>query len=90
MPRIPGLRSAPWLMLAELAWSLRGRWTTLTPVERTRLTGLVKQTKGRPQNLTAAEKDDLKALVGKLDLTGLAKEQVPLVGRRMAKRGRRR
>ena len=85
MAKIP-LKGAPWLLVIQAAMSARDRWGVLTAAERADLTRLLRVTKGRPGNLTALEKRELRRLVGKLDLPGLGRDLLPL-GR---KRGSRR
>ncbi len=89
MPRIPFVagRFAPVLMLAEAAWRLREHWKRLTPGERAHLTGLLKQSHGKPSNLTVKDKEDLRFLVSKLELLSLGRTMLPL-GRRFGARGR--
>jgi hypothetical protein len=82
------LKALPWAALLQASYAIGKRWRTLSEKERARLAGLVRSSGGRPANLGAKERKELRRLVGKLDLKGLARELVPLArGRR---RGRRR
>ena len=77
----------PWVMVLQLAMTLRRHWTYLEPAERARLATLVKQSQGRPNRLTASERADVRRLVAKLEPAQIARSVVP-IGRRAAK-GRR-
>lgn len=82
MPRLTGVRALPWTILLELAVKLREHWRTLTPGERAHLSALIRKSQGRPGNLSARERDDVRRLVRKLELASLGREVLPL-GRRM-------
>ena len=79
----------PWLMVLELAVTLRRHWKRLDPTERSRLAELVRKSQGRPNRLTATERADVRRLVAKLEPGQIARSVVPL-GRRAAsaRRGR--
>jgi hypothetical protein len=83
------VRTMPWLMVLELAITLRKHWRRLEPGERTQLAELVKKSQGRPNRLTASERAIVRRLVGKLEPGQIARSVVP-IGRRAAKarRGR--
>jgi hypothetical protein len=66
----------------------RDHWGKLTPGERAHLSALVRKSRGRPGNLTARERGDLRRLAGKLDLPGLGRSAAP-VARRLRPRPRR-
>ncbi|MCW3011133.1 MAG: hypothetical protein JWO90_1537 [Solirubrobacterales bacterium] len=85
MPKLP-IRGTPWLLVIQAALAARDHWSVLTPEERTDLARLLRATRGRPSNLTAREKAELRRLVGRLDLPGLGKDLLPLARK---KRGRR-
>ncbi|MGI8410981.1 MAG: hypothetical protein ACR2LV_00425 [Solirubrobacteraceae bacterium] len=64
--RLPGLRRLPVLKLlaiGEVALLARDHIEKLTPRERRRLVELVRSGRGRPRNLSPAERDELSALV---------------------------
>lgn len=84
MPRLP-IKGAPWLLAAQAALAAREHWVVLEPHERSDLARLVKTTRGRPSNLTAHEKAELRRLVSKLDLPGYGRDLLP-VGRRRKRR----
>lgn len=72
------MKGASWLLVIQAALSARDHWGVLTPTERGDLARLLRTTRGRPSNLTAQEKRELRRLVGKLDLPGLGKDLLPL------------
>ena len=79
---------SPWFLAAQAAMVLRGRWSTLDPRDRAELTRIMRTFKGRPGNLTAHDKQELRRLVKLLDLPGAGKELLPMMGRRGGGRGR--
>ena len=82
------VRAMPWLMVFELAVTLRKHSRRLEPADRTRLAELVRKSQGRPNRLTAEERADMRRLVAKLEPGQIARSVVP-IGRR-AMKGRRR
>ena len=77
--RVPGLRRVPVLKLltiAEVGLLARDHVARLEPGERRRLFTLVRIAHGRPSTLTAEQRDELAALVGKLEPRLLAAEAV--------------
>jgi len=66
----------------------RDHWDKLTPGERAHLSALVRKSRGRPGNLTARERADLRRLAAKLDLPALGRSVAP-VARRLRPRPRR-
>jgi hypothetical protein len=89
MPRsLPSPKIVPWAILLELATVARDHWHSLSERERTRISSLVRKSKGNPQNLTKKERDDLRRIVGKLDFGAIGKDLIPFVGQ--ARRARRR
>ena len=81
------VRAMPWLMVFELAMTLRKHWRRLEPADRARLAELMRRSQGRPNRLTAAERADVRRLVAKLEPGQIARSVVP-IGRRAVK-GRR-
>lgn len=73
MPRFPLARRFPIVMLVQTALALRNHWNLLEPKERGELARLIRDSKGRPGNLTKKERDELRRIVGKLDLLTLGK-----------------
>jgi hypothetical protein len=74
---VPGVRRLPVLKLlavAEIGLLARDHLRRLSPAERRRLLELVRIGRGRPSNLTRSERDELAALVAKLEARRLAGE----------------
>ncbi len=87
MASLMRVRAMPWLMVFELAVTLRKHWRRLEPTDRLRLAELVRKSQGRPNRLTAAERADVRRLVAKLEPGQIARSVVP-IGRH-AMKGRR-
>lgn len=66
--------SVPWAELAQGGIAIGSRWRRLSRKERDRMLGLARESRGRLTTLTAKERKELRRLVGKLDLPGLARE----------------
>jgi ribosomal protein S13 len=86
------LRAVPWIVLAQAGVAISRRWRSLSEKERARLTQLARESRGRPGNLSAKQRAELRRLVGKLDLRGIPRELGPLArrGRGRGRRGRSR
>jgi hypothetical protein len=68
--RVPGLRRLPILKvlaIGEIALIARSHIGKLDPEERRRLVELLRAGRGRPRNLSQAERDELQALVAKAE-----------------------
>ncbi|MGH2909492.1 MAG: hypothetical protein ACRDK8_09370, partial [Solirubrobacteraceae bacterium] len=68
--RVPGVRRIPVVALlsaAEVAVLAKDHYQRLTPAERRRLLRLIKVGRGRTNRLTAGERDELEALLTKLE-----------------------
>lgn len=74
----------PWVMVLELAVTLRKHWKRLEPDERVELATLVKKSQGRPSRLSAKERTTVRRLVAKLEPAQIARSVVP-IGRRARK-----
>ena len=80
--RIPGLKRLPVLKLlaaGEIALLARSHVAQLEPPERRRFLDLLRKGHGRPKNLSAAERDELSALVAKAEprlFAGLAADRL--------------
>jgi hypothetical protein len=75
--RLPGLRRLPvlkLLALGEIALLARDHYERLTPGERRRLVVLVRNGRGRPSRLSARDRDELAALIAKVDARAFAGE----------------
>jgi len=86
MPDMPlpitRVRAVPWVMVLQLAMTLRRHWKYLTPAERTQLASLIKKSQGVPTRLTPMERADVRRLVRKLEPIAIARSVVP-IGRRI-------
>ena len=60
--------------VAEALTTTRRHFEGVDPRARRRATELVRKSKGRPRNLSAAEKTELRRLVGEMDLWQLSKD----------------
>lgn len=89
MPAIFRVRAMPWVMVFELAVTLRRHWRRLEPAERAQLAGLIRKSQGRPGRLDAQERLAVRRLVAKLEPGQIARSVVP-IGRRAAMGRRRR
>lgn len=89
MLRFLPVRALPWVMVFELALTLRKHWKLLEPDERHRLASLIRKSQGRPMRLTRPERTEVRRLVAKLEPARIALSVTPL-GRRAlrARRGR--
>ena len=68
--RIPGLRRLPLLKvlaIGEIALLARSHLRKLDPDERRRLVELLRAGRGRPRNLSAADREELTRLVAKAE-----------------------
>ena len=80
--RMPGLRRLPvfkLLAIAEIAMLARNHFSRLDAQERGRLVELVRTGRGRARNLQPAEREELAALVAKLEprqFAGLAADKL--------------
>jgi hypothetical protein len=85
------VKALPWAMMLQGAFVLGRRWHTLSQKERARLTGLIRESRGRTSNLTDKQRKELQRLVAKLDLKRTSRELLIVVGRgrRRRRRGRR-
>ncbi|MBA3746191.1 MAG: hypothetical protein H0W96_01695 [Solirubrobacterales bacterium] len=75
------VRAMPWVMVFQLAMTLRRHWKYLSPAERSRLALLLKQSQGVPNRLTPKERAEVRLLVRKLEPIAIARSVVP-IGRR--------
>jgi hypothetical protein len=68
-------RASPWLYVivaAEVAVLLKEHWDRLDERERRRLPELVRKSRGRPSNLSAREKRELRRIVDRIGPRELA------------------
>jgi hypothetical protein len=81
------VRTMPWVMVLQLAMTLRRHWKLLEPRDRARLAELLRKSQGRPNRLSAHERADVRRLVMKLEPGVMARSVMPL-GRGAARRRR--
>jgi hypothetical protein len=72
--------------VGRAAWAAGRQWRALPAAHRDRLQGLLRQSAGRPSNLSPAERDELRRLVGELNLGDVLRDSA----RRTSRRGFRR
>ena len=75
---ISRVRAMPWVMVFQLAVTLRRHWKYLTPGERAKLASLLKKSQGVPTRLTPAERADVRRLVRKLEPFTIARSVAPI------------
>ena len=78
----------PWVMVFELAVTLRRHWKRLEAAERAELAALIKKSQGRPTRLDASERRQVRRLVAKLEPGQIARSVVPIGRRARRRRGR--
>ena len=88
MPGLSRVRAMPWVMVFELAVTLRKHWKRLAPDERTELAALIKKSQGRPSRLNAGERRRVRGLVAKLEPGQIARSVVPIGRRARSRRSR--
>jgi hypothetical protein len=79
---MPGLstlrRRVPWLMVFELVRLTHGHVMEHTsPDDRRRALAIVRDTKGDPRKVSAADRDELRRIAAELDLKDLARSAGP-------------
>jgi hypothetical protein len=89
MPRLTRFRAVPWLLLFDAARTVQAHLGEhLSPADRRRVTDIARRSKGDPRKVTPREREELRAIAGRLDLAALGRDLLPLGGR--LGRGRRR
>jgi hypothetical protein len=87
MPRLPGRKAVPWMLMLETAMVLRTHWGRLDPHDRRELSRIVKKSAGGPANLTKKDRSELARIVRHLDLITAGRKLLPFHGG--VRRGRR-
>ena len=82
------LKALPWAVVLQAAMMIGKRWRALSQKERARVATLLRDSGGRPGNLSAKERKEMQRLAGKLDLKGLARELAAVARGRRGRRGR--
>jgi hypothetical protein len=80
MPRLPGYKAVPWLLLLEAAMVLRAHWALLDDNDRRELARIVKKSHGNPRTLTKKERSELARIMRRLDLVTAGRKLMPLRG----------
>ncbi len=73
------MKELPWLALLQAVVILGKRWSALSAKDRSRLTRLVRQSRGRVRNLSVKERMELRRLSRRLDVRGAGSELLPLI-----------
>jgi hypothetical protein len=68
--------------LGRAAWATRRQWQALPAERRDRLQTLLRQSAGRPSNLSPAERQELGRLIGELNLGDVLREGAMRASRR--------
>ncbi len=84
--RFARVRALPWAALLQGGIVARQRWLVLSDKERTRLVRLLRDSSRHPSSLSSGEREELRRLIGKLDLTRFGRDLVPVV-RDLRRRG---
>jgi hypothetical protein len=87
--RASRLKALPWAALLQAGLAVGERWRRLPARDRARLRRLARDSRGRPGNLSARDRDELRKVVRKLDMKGMGRELLPLLrggGRRRRRR----
>jgi hypothetical protein len=80
MPKLPGRKAIPWMLLLEAALIAREHWGFLEDRERRELTRIVGKSKGRPGNLSSQERSELLRIVRKLEPFTAGRRMLPFNG----------
>jgi hypothetical protein len=86
--RLSRLRAIPWAGTLRVVVAFGKRVTALSAKDRRRLAALVRQSRGRPGNLSDRERRELMGIVAELDLLGVARELSGLTGQGRRRRRR--
>ncbi|WP_445149817.1 hypothetical protein [Baekduia sp. Peel2402] len=80
MPRLPGRKAVPWMLLLESAMVLRAHWGRLDDHDRRALNQIVRKSHGNPTNLTKNDRSELLRIMGRLDLLTAGRKMLPFRG----------
>jgi hypothetical protein len=76
------LKAVPWAVLLQSGLVVGRRVCSLSARDRSRLTSLLRSSRGWPGTLSERERAELRKLLGKLDPGGIARDLMPIVRRR--------
>ena len=68
----------PWVMALQAGMIAREHWAKLERDDRAELQSLIRKSRGRASNLSAAERARARALIDKLELGTFGKRLVPV------------
>lgn len=68
--------------LGQAAWATRRQWQALPPERRSRLQALLCQSAGGPANLSETDRQELRLLIGELNLGEVLRNSASRAGRR--------
>lgn len=71
--------AVPWAALLQAALVVSRRLNELSKKDREKLTRLLRESHGRPNALTEKEREELRTLIGKIDLRKMGSDMLPLV-----------
>ena len=80
MPHLPGRKAVPWLLVFEAAVVARDHWGRLEKADRRELARIVRTSQGRPGNVSAGDRTELRRIVGQLDLITAGRRLMPFHG----------
>jgi hypothetical protein len=80
MPRLPGRKAVPWMMMLEAAMMLRAHWGRLDDRDRQELSRIVKKSGGRPDRLSKNDRSELARILRRLDLITAGRKLLPFHG----------
>lgn len=80
-------RTFHFVLLGQAVVVLRDHWQSVSAADRARLATLVKASRGRPMHLTPQQRNELAAIVRRVDLPGLSRDLAPLAARQATRRG---
>ena len=75
------VRAVPWAIALDLAAVLNSHWHELSESDRSKLTDLIRKSRGNPANLTRRDRDEALKIVRRLDFAAMARDLLPFAGR---------
>jgi hypothetical protein len=87
--KLKSVRALPWGIALQAGLVARERWQSLSKRDRERLARLTRDSRGRLSNLSAKEREELRKLLGKLDIKQMGRDLLPLAGARKRRRRKR-
>ena len=71
--------AVPWAALLQAGIVVSRRLNDLSKKDREKLTRLLRESHGRPSALSEKEREELRKLIGKIDLRKMGSDMLPLV-----------